>query len=114
VSNRKQKLPGVTYKTTTGCGAMYVTINEDEGVPIEVFATMGKAGGCAASQIEAIGRLISLALRNGIDPERIVKQMVGISCHYSLVIENNKVTSCADAIGKTLKQYMDSRKGKIK
>lgn len=110
MSKRKQKLSGVTYKMNTGCGTMYITINEDEGSPIEVFSKMGKAGGCAASQIEAIGRLISLALQNGANLEHIIKQMIGISCHYTLTIENDKITSCADAIGKALKQHMICKK----
>jgi len=68
--SRKQKLSGATYRTKTGCGNLYVTINEDCGVAVEVFATMGKTGGCADSQIETIGRLISLGLRNKKYQER--------------------------------------------
>src|SRR5262249_20814836 len=62
---------GHTVRMNTGCGNLYVTINEDqEGKPFELFNHMGKAGGCAASQNEAIGRLISYAMRVGakVDP----------------------------------------------
>ncbi|OGW76229.1 MAG: ribonucleoside-diphosphate reductase, adenosylcobalamin-dependent, partial [Nitrospirae bacterium RIFCSPHIGHO2_02_FULL_40_19] len=73
---------GTTHRVGTGCGNLYVTINVcDEGKPFEIFTRMGKAGGCAASQSEAIGRLVSLSLRSGIEPDEIVKQLMGISCH---------------------------------
>jgi len=110
MASRKQKLAGITYKMKTGCGVMYITINEDNDIPVELFATMGKAGGCAASQMEAIGRLISVGLQAGADPERIVKQLTGICCHSALVIESDKIMSCADAVGRALRQYLDSKK----
>ena len=69
-----------TKEIKTSCGKLYVTINRDEKGIFEVFNQMGKAGGCAASQSEAIGRLASLALRSGVQPGMIVKQLKGISC----------------------------------
>ncbi|MCK5540574.1 MAG: vitamin B12-dependent ribonucleotide reductase, partial [Deltaproteobacteria bacterium] len=80
--DRPQALVGRTYQMSTGCGPLYVTINDDEkGLAFELFNTIGKAGGCAASQSEAIGRLVSLAWRSGQQPEPIIKQLIGISCH---------------------------------
>ncbi|MCC6346496.1 MAG: TSCPD domain-containing protein, partial [Nitrospirales bacterium] len=73
--------------------------------PFEVFTNIGKAGGCAASQAEAIGRLISLALRSNVEPEEIWKQMKGISCHQTSWTEGGKILSCADAIAKALEKY---------
>ena len=97
---------GVTKRMKTGCGNLYVTINEDpEGRPFEIFTQMGKAGGCATSQCEAIGRLASLALRGGIDSVEILSQMRGISCHLPVGFGENKVLSCSDAMAQALEWY---------
>jgi ribonucleoside-diphosphate reductase alpha chain len=104
--SRKQVTWGTTRKITTGCGTLYVTINEDEHGLFEVFAAMGKAGGCAASQTEAVSRLISLALRSGIDKEQIIKQIKGVRCPNQVWEKGGRIYSCADAIAKALEQYI--------
>lgn len=96
---------GITRRIRTGCGKLYVTINRDENGPVELFSQMGKAGGCAASQSEAISRLISLALRSNVKPEAIVKELKGISCHRIVWQGGNRILSCADAIGQTIEWY---------
>jgi ribonucleoside-diphosphate reductase alpha chain len=83
----------------TGCGPLYVTVNEDKNGLFELFTTMGKAGGCAASQSEAIGRMVSLAWRSGVQARQVVKQLLGISCHCPSGFGENRVLSCADAVG---------------
>ena len=103
---RPKSLPGNTVEVETGCGPMYVTLNSDKDGLFEVFVTMGKAGGCAASQIEAIGRLVSLALRSGVQPYQITKQLSGICCHSALTKEGEKIASCADAVAKVIKQHI--------
>jgi ribonucleoside-diphosphate reductase alpha chain len=96
---------GATRKMTTGCGSLYVTINEDAEGIFEVFAAMGKGGGCAASQTEAIGRLISLSLRSGIDRDQIVKQLKGVRCPNQAWGKGGRIYSCSDAIAKALENY---------
>ncbi|ODA44253.1 Ribonucleotide reductase of class II (coenzyme B12-dependent) [Thermodesulfovibrio sp. N1] len=111
---RPEVLKGVTRLMKTGCGNLYVTINKDkDDKPFEVFTNIGKAGGCAASQAEAIGRLISLALRSGIEPHEIVKQLKGISCHSPVWASNGKITSCSDAIAKAIESEIRGVKGQI-
>jgi ribonucleoside-diphosphate reductase alpha chain len=76
---RPEVIQGTTTKVATGCGNLYITINIDEaGRPFELFTQMGKAGGCAASQLEAIGRLVSLGFRSGIEVRAIIEQLRNI------------------------------------
>jgi ribonucleoside-diphosphate reductase alpha chain len=99
---RAKVTTGITEKVTTGCGNVYITVNSDEHGICEVFTHLGKAGGCAVAQLEATCRLISLALRAGIDADSVVKQLRGIRCP-SIAWENGKsVLSCADAIASVL------------
>lgn len=99
---RPQKVSGATYRMVTGCGNLYVTVNYDELGLFECFAAMGKAGGCAASQAEAVSRMISLALRSGVDPEAIVKQLKGVRCPAPGWDKGGLVYSCADAIARAI------------
>jgi len=98
---------GMTIKMKTGCGNLYVTINEDEKGLCEVFTQMGKAGGCAASQSESVSRMVSLALRSGIEVDSIMKQLSGIRCPSPLWQNGEMILSCSDAIAKALRQYVD-------
>ncbi len=101
---------GMTIKMKTGCGNLYVTINEDEKGLCEVFTQMGKAGGCAASQSESVSRMVSLALRSGIEVDSILKQLSGIRCPSPLWQNGEMILSCSDAIAKALRQYVDIRR----
>ncbi|MCD6383285.1 MAG: vitamin B12-dependent ribonucleotide reductase [Thermoplasmata archaeon] len=105
---RPAVMQGMTGKIKVGCGNLYITINYDEEGPFEIFSSLGKAGGCAAAQIEAISRLVSLALRSGIDPFQIVKQLKGIRCPNPIKIGpgQGEILSCPDAIGKALERFM--------
>lgn len=104
---------GITRRIRTGCGNLYVTINMDSDGPVEIFSQMGKAGGCAASQSEAISRLVSLALRSNIKPEAIVKELKGISCHRIVWQGGNRILSCSDAIGQTIEWYLEENPDSI-
>jgi ribonucleoside-diphosphate reductase alpha chain len=91
-----------------------VTLNEDkDGNLFEIFNQIGKAGGCAASQSEAIGRLVSLAFRSGVEPEDVVRQLKGISCHMPVWYREGKILSCSDAVAKAVEWHLQD-KGKVK
>jgi len=104
---RPEVIKGNTRRMTTGCGNLYITINEDKHGLFEVFTTMGKAGGCAASQAEAISRLISLALRAGVDTESIIRQLQSVRCPSPAWEKGGgMILSCADAIAKATERYL--------
>ena len=104
--SRPNQTKGVTRRIRTGEGTLYITINEDENGLCEVFTTIGKAGGNAAAQSEAISRLISLSLRSGLDPKAIVRQLKGISGPNPTWEDGRLILSTPDAIGKALDDYL--------
>lgn len=105
---------GRTIETKTGCGSLYVTINEDNEGIAEVFVQLGKSGGCAASQTEAIGRLLSVALRSWVNPEVLVKQLKGIRCPNIGFDSGEVITSCADGVAKVLEKWLKGEYRKIR
>lgn len=108
---RPRQLVGRTPRIETGCGHLYLTVNFDEnGMMFEIFTHLGKAGGCGASQLEAIGRCISVGLRSGVDPAVYVKQLKGIKCPNSTWSEKKQVLSCSDAIGRLLEEEIKNSK----
>jgi len=109
---RPEMLRGRTLKMISPLGDIYVTINEDQkGRPFEMFCTLGKAGGAANADAEAIGRLISLSLRSGISISAIRDQLRGISCDRAVGVGPNKVLSAPDAIGQAIEVYLAEKEG---
>jgi ribonucleoside-diphosphate reductase alpha chain len=110
--SRPDVLRGTTYRVETPLGTMFVNITEDDkGQPFEVFITLGKAGGSAMADAEAVGRLISLALRSGIPLAEIHKQLRGISSDRAVGLGPNKVLSAPDAIGIALERWWRDKQG---
>jgi len=103
---RPKLTTGITERVNTGCGYIYVTVNFDDRGISEVFSTLGKAGGCAAAQLEAISRLVSLDFRSGIDVESVVKQLRGIRCPSIAWEQGHAILSCADAIASVLQKHV--------
>jgi ribonucleoside-diphosphate reductase alpha chain len=101
---------GKTSKFRMGCGTLFVTVNKDDKGICEVFANLGKAGGCP-SQSEATCRAVSAALRSGVDPKVMIDQLGGIRCLSAAVArKSNKgidVLSCPDAIARALEEALE-------
>ena len=110
--SRPDRLRGTTHRLETPLGTMFVNITEDDkGQPFEVFITLGKAGGSAMADAEAMGRLISLSLRSGIPIMEVHKQLRGISSDRAVGLGPNKVLSVPDAIGIALEQWWRDKQG---
>jgi len=103
---------GKTAKFRMGCGTLFVTVNRDNAGLCEVFANLGKAGGCPA-QSEATCRAISAALRAGVDAHELIDQLRGIRCLSAVAARNNgkqvNVQSCPDAIAKAMQEALVER-----
>ncbi len=111
---RPQNTKGVTKRIRTGLGTLYVTINEDDYGLCEIFTNIGKAGSQAQVESEAISRLISLALRSGIDVRDVIKQLKGIGGPSPIWENGTQILSTPDAIAKAIEWYLDEREGKRK
>jgi len=111
---RPEITSGITHKIETGCGHLYVTINSDEQGACEVFVQLGKVGGCASAQLEAIGRLISTALRANVRLESMIRHLKGIRCPVPNRCKNEVIESCADGIARALETFLTLQsQGKI-
>ncbi|WP_261301765.1 adenosylcobalamin-dependent ribonucleoside-diphosphate reductase [Paenibacillus andongensis] len=105
---RPQILRGATYKVNTPFGMAYITINDMNGTPSEIFLNVGKAGSDVFAMSEALGRVCSLFLRYGDHGDKVkllVKHLKGIGGSGAIGFGNNRVESIADAVAKALEQH---------
>lgn len=110
--SRPDVLRSTAIRKETPLGTMFVHITEDDkGQPFEVFINLGKAGGSAMADAEAMGRLVSLALRSGIPIQQVHRQLRGISSDRAVGLGPNKVLSVPDAIGLALEDWMRTKNG---
>ena len=110
---RPKRLSGTSDEMHSGCGKFYITTNVDDGkLPFEVFTKGESSGGCPA-QSDAVGRLISLALRCNIDINEIVGQLKHVKCP-SAMARSKECNSCPDGIGRILAKYCEVDDGKVR
>lgn len=101
---RPDELSSSTTSIQTGYGKVYITITDQDNRPYEVFVTIGKSGGALMAKAEAIGRLISFALRNGLPIQGIIKQLKDISDDKPLAAGKRLVKSIPDAVAQVLEE----------
>jgi ribonucleoside-diphosphate reductase alpha chain len=102
---------GFTQKVQTGLGVMYLTVNEVDSEPFEVFATIGKSGRSITAKAEAIGRLVSLALRSGVSVQDVVAQIKGIGGEHPVFRGKGLLLSIPDAIAWVLEnRYLKEKR----
>jgi ribonucleoside-diphosphate reductase alpha chain len=105
-------LSAVRIRSNTPFGHMHLTISVDPKSEreLEVFAQLGKAGDVAASDLEAICRMVSLFLRSGGTMDLVMDQLEGIGSHLSIPTKDGRVMSLGDALGKTIRKYWMAKK----
>ncbi|MCP8307391.1 MAG: vitamin B12-dependent ribonucleotide reductase [archaeon] len=105
-----EKAYGVRLRKRTGCGNIYTKVfNNEHNEPIEIFITLGKAGGCAAAFTEGLARACSLALKYGVTLKELEDELMGISCHKQEGIGQNRVLSCIDAVAKSIEEMFEQK-----
>ena len=108
---RPHVLAGSTYKVPTADGTLYVTLNEDEKGLAEVFILLGKSGSLTNSLTEALGRLISVALRSGVPREELGRQLRGIQRGEQRWQDGRLIASVPDAVGELLRDDTEEKGG---
>lgn len=109
-AERPQTLTGFTRKIKTGLGNVYITVNELNNIPFEVFVSTGKCGQSIMAKAEVVGRLVSLALRANVPINEIIAQLEGIAGEYPIPYKNSIILSIPDAVGKVLKEKYGENK----
>lgn len=102
---RPSSIEGKTYKIETGCGTSYITISNLDSPYYEIFATLGKTGGCPSATLQSLTRCLTVGLNLSKDPERLIKryikQLIGIGCPHS----TKHIPSCVESIGIVLQKH---------
>lgn len=104
---RPKRVYGFTERVKTPVGTLFMTVNSISERPYEVFLTIGKAGADIGADAEAIGRLISLCLRNGVPLEQIVDQLKGIAGSNTIGFGQRRVLSLPDAVASVLSSFLE-------
>ncbi len=110
---RPVEVTGTTYHYSVGCGKLYVTVGRsNDGYPFEVLARLGKSGGCAICQNEALGRVISIGLQCGVPVEEYIHTLDGLRCpNPNMFPPEEKCLSCPDGISRALRDFVFEKLG---
>lgn len=106
-TERPKILKGSTFQKEVGCGTLNVIINHSNGTPLEVFISLGKAGGCSYCQNGALGRAISIGLQCGIPIKEYLQTLEGSRCPSPIWEDNVVHLSCPDAVARIFKDWMN-------
>jgi ribonucleoside-diphosphate reductase alpha chain len=108
---RPARLTGFTDRKQTPLGTLFLTLNTLDGHPVELFATIGKAGSDVSAFTEGIARLVSVALRSGVDPAEVANQLKGIGGSRSVGFGPGRVRSVPDAMGQFIDEILQQGEG---
>jgi ribonucleoside-diphosphate reductase alpha chain len=102
--------PAKNFDFKTACGSVFISVSmDDAGNPMEVFITKGNSGGCTQAFVEAIGRIVSISLRCGLNPLEIINQYSQIKCDNGSWQQGVRVTSCPGAVALALKSVIEGK-----
>jgi ribonucleoside-diphosphate reductase alpha chain len=107
---RPESLASTTTKVPTGYGNLYITITEHDGKPFEIFCSIGKSGASVMAKAEVTGRLASLALRNGVPVQDVIKQLIDIAGGEPRAWKTHLIKSIPDAVGRVLSEKYLNKK----
>jgi len=112
MKTRPKVLSGKTVKLRTGCGSLYLTLNhDDEGNLFEIKMVLGKAGSCINSMLYKMAILWSYILQLGATKEDVIKlikkHFLGISCDASQKLEDGRMSSCSDMVGRAILEVLE-------
>lgn len=105
-----QEAWGFRLKKKSDVGTVYTSVfRNEEGIPVEVFINVGKAGGYVAGAAQVTGRLSSLAMKYGATVDEVANELVGISCGSQYGVGPTAITSMFDAVGKSMLELIQNR-----
>lgn len=106
---RPEVVEGTTYKVSTTFGDMFVTINSDQEGIIEVLAQLSRSTDPLNNYTQVMSRLITLALRYGIDAEEVKKSITGVGGSLSEYVRRKAIPSCPDALADIIEQHLEQK-----
>jgi len=109
VAARPHVLPSETARVPTALGAAFVTLTRDpHGQPFEVFLSVGKAGTDTFASAEALGRLISLALRldSPVSRDERLREIATQLAHIGATRSSASQPSLPDALSGALFEFL--------
>lgn len=115
LSAQDEGMPSSTYTVPTPFGKMRATITQHPdhpNRPFDIAVGIGRGGSDVNAFTEAIGRMVSLALRAGVDPVEVADQLIGIGGSTQVqTLRPDKPLSLPDAMGKLIRRHSDKLRG---
>ena len=105
------EVDGVRVRITTGYGDLYASVNFEDGTdrPVEILATLGRAGGYTQSMVEGMCRQASVSFQLGGTVEDVVRQWQGIRSPKVAYDKRDKVLSVPDGLAHALRRAIARR-----
>ena len=115
---RPGRLSADVFRIETGNGTLYVTVSSNvDKKPVEIFVSLGKSGQVMNTLTEALGRVMSVALQDGVPLDNIIKTIIGLNSDkpvWTRLEDTDKkpiqILSIPDGVAKLLDRYYSDGK----